>query len=82
MQNYPNPFNPSTVISYQLPVNSHVTFKVYDVVGREVATLVDEQKEAGSYFVQFNASTNASGVYFYKLCAGNFVDTKKMLLTK
>ena len=66
-QNYPNPFNPSTVISYQLPVSSDVTLKVYDVLGNEVATLVNEEKSAGSYEVEFSADGLTSGIYFYKL---------------
>lgn len=81
-QNYPNPFNPSTVISYQLPVISDVTIKVYDVLGNEVATLVNEYKPAGSYEVDFNATGLSSGIYFYKLQTGSFVETKKMLLLK
>lgn len=81
-QNYPNPFNPVTVISYQLAVNSFVTVKLYDLLGREAATLVNEQKPAGSYTVQWNATHFASGVYFYRLQAGNFSDTKKLLLLK
>ncbi len=81
-QNYPNPFNPSTLISYQLPVNSHITMKVYDVIGREVATLVDEVKEAGSYEVKVDASRLSSGVYFYRMQAENYVEMKKMVLMK
>ena len=101
-QNYPNPFNPSTVISYQLPVGSDVTLKVYDILGNEVATLIDEYKPAGKYEVEFNALAlsgsvsakggYASGVYFYQLLvsalqskdgkAGNFIETKKMVLMK
>jgi len=86
-QNYPNPFNPSTVISFQLPVNSQVTLKVYDVLGNEVATLVNEEMTAGSYTVPFsansgNGSTFASGVYIYRLSAGSFVSTKKLILMK
>ncbi len=84
-QNYPNPFNPSTKISWQSPVGGYTTLKVYDVLGNEVATLVDEYKNAGSYEVEFNAgqtSSLSSGVYFYKLQAGSFVQTKKMILTK
>jgi hypothetical protein len=87
LQNYPNPFNPSTVISFQLPVNSQVTLKVYDVLGKEVATLVNEEMKAGSYTVPFsasngNTSTLASGVYIYRLNAGSFVSTKKLVLMK
>ena len=79
-QNYPNPFNPSTKISWQSPVGSHQTLKVYDVLGNEVATLVDEFREAGRYEIEFNASNLSSGIYFYKLQAENFVETKKMVL--
>jgi hypothetical protein len=82
MQNYPNPFNPTTVIRYQLPVSSQITLKVYDVLGREVATLVNENKQAGNYTVSFDASKCSSGVYFYKLQTGNFVQTKRMMLVK
>jgi hypothetical protein len=81
-QNYPNPFNPNTLISYQLPVTSDVTLKVYDVLGNEIATLVNEEKPAGEYEVEFNASSLSSGMYLYKLQAGTFVQTKKMILTK
>jgi hypothetical protein len=81
-QNYPNPFNPSTVISYQLPVSSDVTLKIFDVLGNEVATLVDEYKPAGSYEVEFDASRLASGIYFYQLKAGEYTAVKKMLLIK
>ena len=84
-QNYPNPFNPSTKISWQSPLGGYTTLKIYDVLGNEVATLVDEYKNAGSYEVEFNAGQNSSlssGVYFYKLQAGSFVQTKKMILTK
>lgn len=85
-QNYPNPFNPSTVISWQLPVSAWVTLKVYDILGREVATLVDENRKAGSYKVQFDGSKLSSGVYFYQLKAkssdGVFIQTKKLILIK
>jgi len=83
-QNYPNPFNPSTVINYQLPVAGLVTLKVFDVLGNEVVTLVNEEKNAGSYNAQFtmNNVQLSSGIYFYKLQAGSFVDTKKMILLK
>ncbi len=81
-QNYPNPFNPSTVISYQLPISSKVTLQVYDILGREVATLIDEEKSAGSYEIDFNASHLASGIYYYQLRAGDFVQTRKMILVK
>jgi hypothetical protein len=85
-QNYPNPFNPSTVISYQLAVGSQVTLKIFDVIGNEVGTLVNEEKPAGVYEVTFNAANLSSGVYFYKLSAtsgaGNFVETRKMILIR
>ena len=81
-QNYPNPFNPSTIISYSVPNQSKVTLKVYNILGSEVATLVDETKPAGNYNVTFNAARLSSGVYFYQLKAGNFVSTKKLMLLK
>ena len=88
--NYPNPFNPTTVISYQLPVSCNVTLRIYDILGKEVATLVDEYKPAGTYEVEFSttggpaSSTKypASGIYFYRMQAGDFVQTRKMLLLK
>ena len=82
MQNYPNPFNPSTVISYQLPVSSKVTLKVFDVLGNEIATLVNEEKPAGVYEINFNSNKLASGVYLYKLQAGGFTETRKMILMR
>ena len=81
-QNYPNPFNPSTTIRYSIPASEFVTLNVYDVLGNEVATLVDEYRPAGSYEVNFNASQLSSGIYFYKLQAGSFVETKKMILLR
>ncbi len=81
-QNYPNPFNPSTKINYQIPATGIVSLKVYDVLGKEVATLVNEEKPVGSYEVNFNASQLSSGIYFFKLQAGSFVETKKMILIK
>lgn len=81
-QNYPNPFNPTTIISYSLPFRSSVSLKIYDILGREVANLVDGQKSAGNYKVEFNASNLASGIYFYSLKAGSFVATKKLVLLK
>jgi hypothetical protein len=81
-QNYPNPFNPSTQISYQVPSNSSVSLKVFDVLGREVATLVNEVKPAGTYTATFNANSFPSGVYFYQLNAGSFSETKKLMLLK
>ncbi len=81
-QNYPNPFNPATNIAYHVPTAGRVTLKVFDVVGREIAALVDERKETGRYTVQFNTVAIASGIYFYTLHAGNFVETKKMIVVK
>ncbi len=85
-QNYPNPFNPSTMISYQLPIAGNVIFKVFDVLGNEVATLVDEDKPAGSYEVEFNPESSikhlASGIYFYQLKAEEYTAVKKMLYLK
>jgi len=81
-QNYPNPFNPTTVIGYQVPVVSDVKLIVYDLLGREVAMLVNEREAAGSHSVQFNASGLASGVYLYKLTTGSFVQTRKMILLR
>jgi hypothetical protein len=81
-QNYPNPFNPTTVISYQVPTNSKVELKVYDVLGREVETLVNERQNAGEYSVTFDASNLSSGVYFYKLQTERFLETKQMVLIK
>jgi len=81
-QNYPNPFNPTTVISYQLPTIAVVTLKVYDVLGREIKTLVDERQSAGTYSATFDAADLASDVYFYRLQASSFSQTKKMILVK
>ena len=81
-QNYPNPFNPSTTISYQIPVPGKVTLKIYDILGREVTTLVNKEQKAGNYKVNFDASRLASGVYFYRITAGQFVSVKKMILMK
>ncbi len=88
-QNYPNPFNPATVISYQVPVLSHVTLKIYDALGNEITTLVNEEKRAGSYRVKFDAGDLSSGIYFCRIAmnsdgmhAENFLETKKMMLMK
>jgi hypothetical protein len=81
-QNYPNPFNPVTKINYTLPKSGFVTLKVYDMLGREVVNLINENKAAGNYSVDFNASNLTSGVYFYRLESNGFVDTKKMMLVK
>ncbi len=82
MQNYPNPFNPATTIAYSIPKNGLVTIKVYDILGKEVAELVNEVKEAGSYSVQFNATELPSGIYFYTLSSGDYTETKKLILLK
>ncbi len=81
-QNYPNPFNPTTKISYSLPDANFVTLKIYDMLGSEVATLVNENKPAGKFEVEFDASRLSSGAYVYKLVAGNYQLTKKMQLVK
>jgi len=85
-QNYPNPFNPSTKISWQSPVGSHQTLRIYNLLGSEVATLVNEYKSAGTYEVEFQSTVDnrqlASGIYYYQLKAGDFVQTKKMILLK
>jgi hypothetical protein len=81
-QNYPNPFNPATMISWQSPVSSHQTLKIYDILGNEVTTLVDEYREAGRYTLNFDASRLSSGVYIYRITAGEFTDVKKMALVK
>ena len=81
-QNYPNPFNPKTTISYKLSANSYVELKVYDLLGREMKTLVSEKKPAGIYHVDFNATNLPSGVYIYKLITGNFTETRKMTVMK
>jgi flagellar hook assembly protein FlgD len=81
-QNYPNPFNPTTVITYQLLTHGYATLKVYDVLGREVATLVNGEKSSGVHTVSWDASRLSSGVFIYRLKIGNFNDVKKMILMK
>ena len=81
-QNYPNPFNPSTKISWQSPVASQQNLEIYDVLGNKITTLVDDYKPAGRYELEFNAVNLPSGVYFYQLKAGNYIETKKMILIK
>jgi hypothetical protein len=80
--NYPNPFNPKTTIKYDIPKNSNVRIMIYDVLGKEVETVVNEKKTAGSYEIQWDASKYASGTYFYKIEAGDFIESKKMILIK
>ena len=81
-QNYPNPFNPSTAINYQLSADSHVLLKVYNILGQEVRTLVNEDKKAGAYTINFDASGLSSGTYFYNIKAGNYYEIKKMIILK
>lgn len=81
-QNFPNPFNPTTTIQYQLPTDSKITLKVYDILGSEVITLVNEEQEAGYKEIKFNAGNIASGIYIYRLHSGDFVSVKKMMVVK
>jgi hypothetical protein len=84
LQNYPNPFNPSTRIGFSIPVGTygHTSLRVYDVLGREVATLVNEVKQPGSYEVTFDAEGLAGGVYLYRLTSGSFTETKRLMLLR
>lgn len=81
-QNYPNPFNPSTTIEYTIPKDGYVSLKVYDITGREIASLVNQYQNTGSYLVTWNASNFSSGVYFYRIVAGDYIATKRMVLKK
>ena len=81
-QNFPNPFNPSTTINYSVPKQSNVTIVIYDVLGRKISALVNEEKSIGNYTVEFNASFLSSGIYFYQMKVNDFVDTKKMILLR
>ncbi len=81
-QNYPNPFNPATTISFTIGKPVFVSLKIYDLLGNEITTLVNEERPAGTYETEFNASSLGGGVYFYKLTAGNFTETKKLVLLK
>ena len=88
-QNYPNPFNAATTIRFSIPINANINITIYDILGRKVKVLLNEQRIAGAFEVQFNAATLASGVYFYKIeaiptdgQAGDFIQTKKMILLK
>jgi hypothetical protein len=82
LQNYPNPFNPSTKINFNIPQASFTSLKVYDVLGNEITTLVNEEKPAGEYEVEFNSNGLTTGIYFYQLKTGNFIETKKMILLR
>jgi hypothetical protein len=79
---YPNPFNPTTTIKYDLPVDAHTHLKVYDLLGREVASLVDGDMEAGNHHVQFDARSMASGIYFYRIEAENFTSVRKIVVMR
>ena len=81
-QNYPNPFNPKTIINYDLPITNYVNLSIYSLLGQKVATLVDKEQTAGSYKVEWDARGFATGVYYYKLNAGDFQQIKKMVLIK
>jgi hypothetical protein len=81
-QNYPNPFNPSTTIHFELPKESHVTLSIYNILGQEVLTVLDEVRVAGRYDLRINGTLLASGVYFYRLVTDDFVQTKKFMLLK
>jgi hypothetical protein len=81
-QNYPNPFNPSTTIGFSIPNETFVTIKIYDILGNEIAVLVNDTKLAGKYDILFDTNGLTSGVYYYQMSAGNFIDTKKLLLLK
>jgi hypothetical protein len=81
-QNYPNPFNPTTIISYSIPKSAVVTLKVYDVLGKEIAILINGNQNVGTYNVSFDASHFSSGVYFYQLMSGNYTSIKKMIILK
>jgi len=81
-QNFPNPFNPSTNISYTVPQRSHVSLKVYNITGKEIATLVNSEKEPGNYNINFNGSKLSSGIYFYEITAGSYSSVRKMILLK
>jgi hypothetical protein len=81
-QNYPNPFNPSTKINFAIPKSGLVTIKIYDILGKEISTLINEYLSAGNYSVNFNGGNIPSGVYFYRLEANRYITTKKMLMIK
>lgn len=82
LQNYPNPFNPSTTITFNIPQSENVTIRVFDILGNAVAELVNEQKEAGTYTIKFDATNLTSGIYFYQIQAGKYFETRKLVLQK
>jgi hypothetical protein len=82
LQNYPNPFNPATVITYDVPVRSHVKLAIYDILGREVVVLKDGEQDSQRYTLSFNASRLSAGVYFYRLTTPTYTETKKMILIR
>ena len=81
-QNYPNPFNPSTIIKYSIPQSSEVQIKIFDILGNEIETLLNEEKIPGIYQIEFDGSNIQSGIYFYRIFTGKFTETKKMILMK
>jgi len=81
-QNYPNPFNPVTEINYTVPISGNVLIRIFDVLGREVTTLIDEEKSVGNYSIEFNATNLSSGIYFYTMQSIEFIETRKMVLLK
>ena len=81
-QNFPNPFNPNTKINYSIPYQSNVKIKIFDILGKEIETIVNEEKQSGTYELSWNAGNLPGGVYFYQLRAGSFTQTKKMILLK
>ena len=81
-QNFPNPFNPTTTINYQMPKKGQVTIKIYDILGREIATLVNEEKTQGRYAISFDGSNLASGIYIYQIHVNDYFNSKKMILLK
>ncbi len=81
-QNYPNPFNPTTTIMFSIPYLQHVSLKVYDLLGRKIVTLLNEVKSPGTYKIKFDGSDLPGGIYFYRINAGNFAETKKLILLK
>ncbi len=82
MQNYPNPFNPTTTIEFTIPKHALVNIKIYNVLGKEISTLVNEEFKAGAYQIQLNAKSLSSGLYFYRISAGSFMQTRKLLVVK